>query len=60
MDLVIKLILVEGSYKALVIDELRDGDRLVFLSESDDQDVAYNAALDFVTMANRQGNVLWH
>lgn len=58
--LVIKLIQVDLVYKALVIDEMRETDRLVYLSESIDKDEAFDDAMDFVEMASRHGSILWH
>jgi hypothetical protein len=54
----IKLIQVDGSYKALVLDLSKETNRLVEYFESNDKDTAYNDAAMFIAMF--QGSNLSH
>lgn len=48
MDFDIRLIQVDGEYKALVIDLNKETNRLAYISEDQDKNVAYNRAIDFI------------
>jgi hypothetical protein len=54
----IKLIQVDGSYKALVLDLSKETNRLVEYFESNDKGTAYNDAAMFIAMF--QGSNLSH
>lgn len=53
----IKLIEVDGSFKALVLDMSKTENRLVFMASNNDKDAAYDEAEAYVK-ANKA--VTWH
>ena len=58
----IKLIKVNGLYKALVLDMAKQSDRLLYIAESDDRNVAYERAAAWVNsyVEPVQDVVAWH
>lgn len=53
MNLQIKLIEVDGAFKALVLDMAKKGNRLVYIADNKDRDAAYNEAEAFVNSLER-------
>lgn len=62
MQLTIKLIEVEGQYKALVLDMAKKGDRIVYIAENQDKNLAWNEAEAWVeSLTNGKTEALtWH
>lgn len=58
MDLCIKMICVDGFYKALVLDLSKVSNRLVCLVEGPNQDMCWNEAQDLIN--ELKGGVTWH
>lgn len=56
--LVIKLIQVDGAYKAIVLDMTKTSDRVVWCFENNDKDAAYNEAQAFI--ASIQDGIVWN
>lgn len=48
MDLCIKLIEVEGQYKALVMDMAKKTDRLLFIATNINKDLAWDEAESYI------------